>query len=166
MIITYIGNGDGKTTAALGHVVRALGYGKKAAILQFMKGRITGEYKFFKKAKNVDIHLCGPPTFLKKKEDIPNHLSKAREGMKLAKKIITSKKYDIIVLDEILTAVSCNLVKEKELLELVQNKKNHIILTGKKASRKIIKISDMVSKVTAIKHHFKKDKKTIKIIDY
>ncbi len=63
-IMIYTGDGEGKTTAALGHAVRFAGYGKKVAILQFMKGRKTGEYRFFDTNKMVDLHLFGPPFFL------------------------------------------------------------------------------------------------------
>ncbi len=63
-ILIYTGNGEGKTTAALGHAIRFSGYGKKVAILQFMKGRKTGEHKFFENNKLIDLYLFGPPYFL------------------------------------------------------------------------------------------------------
>ena len=63
-IMVYTGDGEGKTTAAMGHAIRFAGYEKNVAILQFMKGRKTGEYKFFDANKLVDLHLFGPPFFL------------------------------------------------------------------------------------------------------
>jgi len=63
-VLIYTGNGEGKTTAALGHAIRFAGYGKKVAILQFMKGRKTGEYKFLENNKFIDLYLFGPPFFL------------------------------------------------------------------------------------------------------
>ncbi len=63
-ILIYTGNGEGKTTAALGHAVRFAGYGRNVAILQFMKGRKTGEYRFIEDNKFIDICLFGPPFFL------------------------------------------------------------------------------------------------------
>lgn len=63
-ILIYTGNGEGKTTASLGHAIRFAGYGKKVAILQFMKGRKTGEYRFLENNKLIDLYLFGPPYFL------------------------------------------------------------------------------------------------------
>ena len=63
-ILIYTGNGEGKTTAALGHAIRFAGYGKKVAILQFMKGRKTGEYRILENNKFIDLYLFGPPYFL------------------------------------------------------------------------------------------------------
>lgn len=63
-VLVYTGNGEGKTTAALGHAIRFSGYGKKVVILQFMKGRKTGEYKFLENNKLIDLYLFGPPYFL------------------------------------------------------------------------------------------------------
>jgi cob(I)alamin adenosyltransferase len=63
-ILIYTGNGEGKTTAALGHAIRFSGYGKRVAILQFMKGRKTGEYRFLESNKLIDLYLFGPPYFL------------------------------------------------------------------------------------------------------
>ena len=63
-VLVYTGNGEGKTTAALGHAIRFSGYGKKVVILQFMKGRKTGEYKSLENNKLIDLYLFGPPYFL------------------------------------------------------------------------------------------------------
>lgn len=167
-VITYYGKGEGKTSAALGHAVRLLGYDKKVAIIQFMKGRYdTGEFNFFKRIKNIEIFLCGAPKFLKKNQYRKEHLEKVNQGMGIAKVIVTQQKIDLLILDEILYAIKFKLLEEKELLNLLDKRKRiNIILTGRNPSKQVLKRSDITSEFREIKHHYKKDKKTVKGLDY
>ena len=171
-IIIYYGKGEGKTSAALGRAVRAAGYGKKVIILQFMKGKETGEYRFFKKIQKfspIKIYLCGLRIFLTKKNYARfQHLKKTKEGLILAQNIIEDQKCDLLVLDEILYALKFGLLKEKDILDLLKNKgRMHIILTGGfTLSKNLKKIADQVSKITEIKHYFDEKQKAIKGLDY
>lgn len=163
LLITYYGKGEGKTSAAIGHAIRASAYGK-VGIIQFMKARKTGE-RILKKNKNIDFHNFGLKTFFTRKEKIL-HREDARKAFKLAEKFLFSRKYLLVVLDEILYAVEFNLLKEKELLFLLNNKKCNVIITGRKASSKILKISDIATELSRKKHHYDKDKKTVKGVDF
>jgi len=169
MIITYYGKGEGKTCAAIGRAVRAAGQGKRVVIIHFMKGRKdVGEYKYFQKKKGlIKIYLTGLSFFLIGKKDKSQHLKKAKEGLKLAEKIIFKNKCDLLILDEILYAIKYGLIEEKELLSLIKKRrKMHIILTGKYASKRIFEISDQITRMDEIKHYYQKQKKTIKGLDY
>jgi len=172
-IIIYTGNGDGKTTAAIGHAIRAAGHGKKIAIIQFMKGRTsTGEYKFLKKFRNrnqhsIDIWLSGPSEFLLSKEEFSKHYKKAMKGMELAKKILREKKYWMLILDECLYAIHYGILKEDEILELLNKRgATHVIITGRYATKNILKISDTVTEMYEKKHHFQKQGKTFRGFDF
>lgn len=172
-IIIYYGNGQGKTSVALGRTVRFAGQGKKVIILQFMKGRETGEYKFLKKIQKkkifpIEIYLAGPKVFLKRKKDYSLHQKKVKQAFSLAEKILLKKKCDLLVLDEILYALKSGLLKEKDVLDLLEKRgKIHIILTGDfTLSKNLKKIADQVSKITKIKHYFDKKQKAIKGLDY
>ncbi|HIE41420.1 MAG TPA: cob(I)yrinic acid a,c-diamide adenosyltransferase [Candidatus Aenigmarchaeota archaeon] len=206
-VIIYTGNGEGKTTAAIGHAIRFAGYGKKVAILHFMKGRKTGEFKFLEKNNLIDVHLFGPPFFLitsqatlggwlkgigiefvsvdlftgKKKNKVvadklinnlracsfEAHLKKAKKGMEFANKLIKEKRHKLIILDEILYAIKFKLVKEDDVISLIERRKNvHIILTGRYASERIIKLADLVTYLEEGKHYFYEDKKTYPSLDY
>lgn len=171
-IIIYCGKGEGKTSAALGRVIRMAGYGKKVIVLEFMKGRETGEYKFLKKSQNkkfflIEVYLAGPKKFLTEK-NYPLYLKKTQEGLKLAQKIISEKKCHLLVLDEILYALKFKLLKEKDILDLLKKRgKINIILTGRFAVSKNLKeIADQITRMDKIKHYFDKKQKAIKGLEY
>jgi len=167
-IITYYGEGEGKTTAAIGHAIRILGHKKKVAIIQFMKGRQdTGEYRILKKTKGIKIYLCGAPKFLKGKEYRKEHYEKVNQGLGIAEIFVEEQKIDLLVLDEVLYAIKFRLIKEKEVLDLIDKRgKINIILTGRNPGKEILKRSDITTKVKEIKHHYKKDKETVEGLDY
>jgi len=167
-IITYYGNGEGKTMAAIGHAIRIVGHKRKAAIIQFMKGRKnTGEYNFLKNMKNIEIYLCGAPEFLKGEEFREEHYEKVKQGLEIAKKILRQQKIDLLILDEILYAIRFRLVDEKKVLDLLDGReKVNIILTGRNPGREILRRSDIITEIKEVKHHYKKDKETIPGMDY
>ncbi len=173
MIITYTGNGKGKTSAALGTVLRATGYHKRSCIIQFIKdGSQYGEHhainhhlKDFVEVYQAGIGFYRLPGDEHSETD---HLKAASEALKFADKMIKSKKYDIIVLDEILTAQMVDLVKEEEVLKIMKSipKKCHLILTGRGATETIIEKCDLVTEMKEIKHPFQKEEPAVEGIDY
>jgi ribokinase len=105
-VLTYFGEGEGKTTAALGHAIRALGRGMRVEIVHFMKGREeVGEYRFLKDVKGIRVHLCGPREFLVGDSFREEHEKKAAEGMAIAESVVREKRCDLLILDEVLYAV-------------------------------------------------------------
>lgn len=167
LVYVYIGDGDGKTCAAIGHAVRAAGHGKSVAIIHFMKGRKSGEYLFLKGVRNVDVYLEGPPFFLRTEEDRKAHHAKARSALKLAKEILNDEKYDLVILDEILYALKYDLLTEEELLSLLDMRgRTHVVLTGRDAGDRILEKSDVVTKTRDVKHHYSYDGKTVLGLDY
>ncbi len=180
MILLFTGNGKGKTTAAIGQAIRALGQGKKVLIIQFIKGPwISGENKFFdsikKQNKNLKIIRTGKGfvKILGDKLPFKDHKKAAGEGLKLAKKAIESKKYDLIILDEINNAVDLKLIKAKDVLKIIKNfcvvqrkfprsSALDIVLTGRNAPKSFIKIADIATEMKELKHPFNKNKKSMK----
>lgn len=167
-VILYHGEGEGKTSASLGHVVREAGHGKKVAIIQFMKGREdTGEYRFLSQIENVNIHLMGAEGFLRDGENREPHMKKAQEGLALAKAILTDSDTSLLVLDEILYAVMFGLVEEKDLVDIVEKRGDtNIILTGREPGQGIIHLADIVTHFKKEKHHYDLDHKTDKGLDW
>jgi len=155
----YTGNGKGKTTAAMGLAVRALGNGFSVAIIQFMKAQPTGEILSFEKLDNVDFFQYGCKGFLlpdgKNKKE---HAQMVKKGFEHARQLMKSKKYDLIVLDEIVVAIYFKLIAEREIIEFIEskNKETEIILTGRAASEEIIKNCDLVTEMQEIKHYYQK----------
>ena len=176
MIIIFTGNGKGKTTAALGQAIRAIGQGKRVLMIQFIKGPfISGEQKFFKKfqiprpegarlappsggaAKSKFQIIAGGKGFVKILGDqlpFKEHKKAAQKTWQLAKKVILGKKYNLVILDEINIALHLKLLSENDILNLLKKVPENIdlILTGRFASKNLIKLADVVTEMKEIKY--------------
>uniref|UniRef100_A0A7V1EI94 Cob(I)yrinic acid a,c-diamide adenosyltransferase n=1 Tax=candidate division WOR-3 bacterium TaxID=2052148 RepID=A0A7V1EI94_UNCW3 len=169
MIQIYTGDGKGKTTAALGLALRAVGHGKKVIMLQFMKGKINyGELKSAKILKNFRIEQYGRPDFVDKDHPAKIDIELARKGFERAKEIIKGKKYDILILDELNVAVDYGLISVKEVVELLKKipKKMEIIITGRYMPEEFMEYADLISEVCEVKHYFQRGVRARKGIEY
>jgi cob(I)alamin adenosyltransferase len=172
LVIVYTGDGKGKTTAALGLCIRAVGYGEKICIIQFIKGSWRyGELDGIKKlAPNVELHQkgLGFVGIMDDKLDKSEHIKAAGKALAFAREKIQSGKYDIVILDEINVAVSLGLIKVEDVVELIENKPElmDLVLTGRNAGQKIIDRADLVTEMREIKHPFQKGIKAQKGIDF
>ncbi|MBN2831354.1 MAG: cob(I)yrinic acid a,c-diamide adenosyltransferase [Candidatus Omnitrophica bacterium] len=167
MIQIYTGNGKGKTTAALGLAIRAAGGGFNVYIAQFAKGRSYSELAALKKFKNIKTEQFGRRCFIRVKPD-KKDIELACEGLKKAKEAILSKKYRIIILDEINIALKLKLVSLQEILGMLRlaSKDKEVVLTGRYAHPQVIKIADLVSEIKEVKHYYKKGVKARKGIEF
>ena len=156
----YTGNGKGKTTASLGLAVRAAGHGLKTVIIQFMKGWIDyGELAGVGMlAPHVQIHQAGRDTFVNRKNPDPEDIRLAREGWKLALEIISGRKADIVVLDEVNCAMDFGLLPVGEVLEAIKGKPDgmELVLTGRGAPPEILEAADLVTEMREIRHYYAK----------
>jgi cob(I)alamin adenosyltransferase len=167
LIQVYTGSGKGKTTAALGLAIRAAGAGLKVYICQFLKGKYHCELTSLQKLKNIKVEQFGRTCFMRgspSKKDI----GLAGCGLEAAKKAIKTKKYNIIVLDEINVALKLKLLKLKDVISIIKNapKKVELILTGRHAHPKILKMADLVSYMQDRKHYYKKGIKARRGIEF
>jgi len=152
----YFGTGKGKTTAAIGLAVRAAGYGLKVYIAQFIKGLIYSEIKCLRKlSENIKVKQYGRGCFIKK-EPSEKDITAAREGIKEAREIILSGKYDVVILDEITVAEFFGLVTVGEIIDIIKSKPGNVelVLTGRKADKKILDAADLVTEMREIKHYY------------
>ena len=157
-IQVYTGDGKGKTTAALGLALRAVGAGLEVYIAQFMKKRSYSELKSLRKFKNsIKIEQFGRQRFVGQKTTKEDKLL-AQKGLKKTKKAIESGKYNLVILDEINVALSYGLLKEDEVIEIIKcrPKGQEIVLTGRNAPQGIIELADLVTEMKEIKHYFSK----------
>ncbi len=154
----YTGNGKGKTTAAFGLALRAVGAEKKVFIAQFVKGQRYSEIDAFEKyLPMITIKQYGLKCFIKTKptdEDI----YEARKGLKEIKNLIAESDYDVFILDEVNIALFYNLFTVDELIEILKNKKENseIIITGRYAPQELINLADLVTEMKEIKHYYNK----------
>lgn len=159
LLLLYTGNGKGKTTAALGLALRAIGHGQKVFMIQFMKSNSNyGEIQASKYLPNFTIIQKGQDKFVKKGNPDPLDIKLAEEGLELAKEVLQKGEHDLVILDEVNVAVDFGLLKEEDVLSLIDLKKHHttLVLTGRYATEKLISMADMVSEVKEIKHHYEK----------
>jgi len=167
MIQIYTGNGKGKTTAALGLALRAAGAGLKVYICQFIKKGHYSELKCLKKIPNIKIEQFGAGCFIKVKPR-KKDLAAACRGLKSIKAAIARQDCDVIILDEMNTALKLKLLNVDDVVELIGRAPRDIefILTGRDAPREILRCADLVSEIKAIKHYYNKGIKARKGIEY
>jgi len=160
MIQVYTGDGKGKTTAALGLALRAIGHGRKVFMIQFMKGEEgTGELIAAEKlAPLLTIKPMGRTGFVNQDNLDPQDKLLAKKAMDYAKELMLSRVYDIIILDEVNVAVSFGLLPVEAVLEFIDQKPKalELVLTGRFADPKILEKADLVTEMKNQKHYFEK----------
>jgi len=167
LIQVYTGCGKGKTTAALGLAIRAVGAGLRVYICQFLKGKYYCELATLKKLKNIKVEQFGRTCFISK-TPARKDIELARRGLKAAQKAICAKFYDLVILDEINIALNLKLLKLRDIVDLIKKTppKIELILTGRNAHPRILKMADLVSEIKERKHYFRKGVKARKGIEY
>ena len=172
LIIVYTGGGKGKTTAALGLSLRAVGYNHKICMIQFIKGSWHyGEMDSSKKLEPEFELIAAGKGFvgiLDDKSSREEHVKIANEAIRISKEKILSENYDIVILDEINYAINLGLIDLKEVLDLINSKPSglNLVLTGNHAKKEIIELADLVTEMKEIKHPFKSGIKAKKGIDF
>jgi len=172
LIVVLTGHGKGKTTSALGMILRAVGYDMSVCIIHFMKGDMySGEIAGIKKlVPNVEAHLCGKGFCEIGNDSYPyqEHQAKAQEAIKLAEEKMLSGKFDILILDEINNALKLGLLDLPQVLDLLKNKPPlmHFILTGRDAHPEVIKRAHTVTEMKVIKHALQEGIEPQQGIDY
>jgi len=159
LVQVYTGEGKGKTSAAFGLALRAIGRGLKVYIIQFIKGGFDyGELYVVEKLPNLTVKAFGRGKFVTKTPPDEEDVKLAEEAFELAKKIVKSGKYDLVILDEINIAVSLRLIDLKEVVKLIKNKPSNVelILTGRYAPKEIIESADLVTEMKEVKHPYTK----------
>ena len=157
LLMVYTGNGKGKTTAALGMIFRALGRGWKIAVVQFIKGRETGEFDFAATQENVTWHTMGLG-FTWESDDLNKDKKKAQEAWDQANKYIQSGDHNIVILDEITYAINYEFIRLADVVEALKSRPEHVhvVVTGRDAPEEIVEMADLVSEMKPIKHPFEK----------
>jgi len=159
LVQIYTGNGKGKTTAALGLAFRAVGRKLRVCMIQFVKGKEPcGEHLTATLlAPYLTIIQTGHKGWIGRKTPGPEAAACARKAFEMAREAVTGREYDLVILDEINTAVSYSLVAVEELLQLMKDKDEHVelVLTGRNAAPEILEAADLVTEMREIKHYFK-----------
>jgi len=172
LVIVYTGGGKGKTSAALGLVLRAVGYNHKVCMIQFVKGSWHfGELDSAKRlAPEFELITAGKGFvgILDDKRPREEHEKAANDTLAISKEKIMSGKFNVVILDEINYAVQLELLKLDDVIDLIKSKPSELdlVLTGNHAAKEVIDIADLVTEMKEIKHPFKSGKKAKKGIDF
>ena len=151
------GNGKGKSSSAFGTMMRCLGHGKKAAVVQFVKGRVeTGEYKFFKDYSGLDWHVMGHG-FTWETQDKSNDIAAARKAWEITQGLLKDPSVDMLVLDEMAYVFKYNYLPLEPVLEALANRPHHqtVIITGRVMPEALVEYADTISTVKDDGHAFR-----------
>ncbi|MFC2004987.1 cob(I)yrinic acid a,c-diamide adenosyltransferase [Chloroflexota bacterium] len=157
LVQIFTGDGKGKTSAALGTVVRALGQEMRVCIVVFMKGDYPySEWKFLSKIPGVKIARFGFGSFIDPSAVKPEEKEQAEKALAFAREAILSDSYDLVVLDEVNIAVAWKLLEVDEVVKLIRDKPPNVelILTGRQADTKLAQLADLVTECLKIKHPY------------
>ena len=157
LVQIFTGDGKGKTSAATGAVIRALGHGLRVYIVYFMKGDYPyGEHNILAQLTNVTMDRYGSLNFVDPANVKPEEKEQARQALAAAREAMLSGSYDLIVLDEVNIASAWNLVEVDEVIRLIDDRPDDVelILTGRRADTRLIKAADLVTEMLKIKHPY------------
>ena len=172
LVVVLTGNGKGKTTSAMGMVLRAAGHGMRVCVIQFMKGDLySGEWDGVKLLDGrVELYATGKGFCGIQGNPYPHseHRKNAQDALRLVDEKMSSGVYDLMVLDEINNALQLKLVDLHQVLSILDNKPEllHVIMTGRDAHPDVIERADTASRVEEIKHAYRRDIEPQPGIDY
>ncbi len=172
LVLVLTGDGKGKTTSCLGIAVRAVGYGMRVIMIQFIKGslhygelegakRLAPEFELIPMGKGF-VGIMGDTLAFRE------HVAAAGEALAAARERMLSGKYDIVILDEINVALHLGLVALEDVLALIRRKPEnvHLVLSGRNAHAEVLRLAHLVSEIRNIKHPYDQGIEAQKGIDY
>jgi len=157
LVIVNTGDGKGKTTAALGMAMRAVGHGMRVAFIQFVKAWSVGEHEAAARlAPELEVFRLGKGFVVGAPS--PEHVAAAREALEFVRRCLVIGRYQMVVADEILTAVGLKLISAAEVEDLLAARppEVHLVLTGRGAWDSLIEKADMATEMRLIKHPYEK----------
>jgi len=156
-IHVYTGNGKGKTTAAFGLAMRAVGRGKKVCIIQFMKPDSGYGEQVSAKRLGIEIHSFGTEQFVNRNNPALRDVQLAHDALTMAKEKVSSGAYDIVILDELNVALDFNLIDMNSVLSLINEvpERTELVITGRYAKQEILEKANLVTEMKEVKHYFR-----------
>lgn len=169
IVQVFTGNGKGKTSAALGAVLRAVGHNLRVYIVFFMKGKYPyGEFSTLSRLPDVQVASFGLRCFTNRKNINPEEAKQAKMALSAARDAMLSGNYDLIVLDEVNISVYFKLIELDDVIQLINDRPTNVglILTGRYADARIIELADLATEMVKLKHPYDKGVKARKGIEY
>jgi cob(I)alamin adenosyltransferase len=159
LVQIFTGSGKGKTSAALGTVLRASGQGLRVFVVFFLKGKYPyGEFSTLTRLPNVEVASFGLRCFIKQSKPKPEEIEQAVLALAAAREAMLSGRYDIVVLDEVNIALWYKLIALDDVIRLIEERPPEVelILTGRNAEPRLIELADLVTEMVKLKHPYDK----------
>ncbi|HHW14829.1 MAG TPA: cob(I)yrinic acid a,c-diamide adenosyltransferase [Firmicutes bacterium] len=159
LMIVYTGPGKGKTTAALGLALRVIGHGGSVCLVQFMKGRATGEVRAAGLLPGFTVIQAGREGFVDVNDPAPGDRLRAAQGWEEAAEALRCGEFRLVILDEVNVAAACGLVDPQEVLAAVEEGRAagvDVVLTGRDAPEEFIARADLVTVMEEVKHPYRR----------
>lgn len=169
MVQVYTGDGKGKTSAAFGLALRAVGRELRVCVVQFIKGGFDyGELHAVKHLPNFELKAFGRGKFVTQTPPAKEDVALAEEAFLFAKGAVDGGEFDVVVLDEVSVAVHLGLLDVKDVVDLIKKKPKHVelVLTGRYAPPEVVELADLVTEMREIKHPYSKGVKPRKGIEF
>lgn len=169
LVQIYTGSGKGKSTAAMGLALRAVGHGLRVYAALFLKGDTRyGEFEAAKFLPNFTLARFGPGHLVDMLNVKDEERAAAQEAFAESRQALLSGKYDVVILDEINVAVAWKLIDVEQVLALIQERPPNVelVLTGRYAHRQLIDVADLVTEMKQVKHPYEKGILSREGIDY
>jgi cob(I)alamin adenosyltransferase len=158
LLMVHTGSGKGKSTAAFGMALRALGHGQKVGIVQFIKGAwSTGEQKALQIFGDYVIWHSMGDGFTWETQDLERDIAAASRAWERAKELLSDRNLSLVILDEINIALRYDYLSLEDVILTLNNRRAdlHVIVTGRNAKPELLDIADLITEMNLIKHHFK-----------
>ena len=168
LLLVLTGNGKGKSSSAFGMLARSVGHGMKCAVVQFIKGQWDcGEHANFAEHPLVDFHVMNTG-FTWETQDRSKDITAAELTWVKAEEFLTDSSYELVILDELTYMLTYGYLEKSRILKAIKNrpKNQHVVVTGRNASKELISLADTVSEINNTKHAFDSGIKVQKGIDY
>jgi cob(I)alamin adenosyltransferase len=169
LLAVLTGDGKGKTTAAIGMAIRALGHGWRVCMVQFVKGALqTGEWKALERFDDLlDVHVKGHG-FIYGDEDVERDRGIAEEAWDLVRDALSSTEYRLVILDELTYLLKYDLITELEVCTALRSRRPglHVVITGRDTPSCLIELADLVTEMKEVKHPLQSGIKAQKGIEF
>lgn len=158
LLVVHTGKGKGKTTAAMGLAVRAVGNGMKVGIVQFVKGVWnTGERKVLEHFPDLCVMKAMGEGFTWDTQDRERDVAAAHKAWEAAREMMEDESYKMVVLDELNIVLRYDYIDLDEVVAFLRDKRPdlHVVVTGRNAKEPLLEIADLITEMTEIRHHFR-----------
>lgn len=168
LLLVLTGNGKGKSSSAFGMLARSVGHGLRCAVVQFIKGTWEcGERMLFEENPLVEFHIMGTG-FTWETQDRQTDIAAAEQAWSQAETLLADETIDLVILDELTYMLTYGYLDKSRVLEVLGGRPGHqhVVVTGRNASRELLEMADTVSEVKDVRHAFNHGVKAQKGLDY